>query len=248
MSRNGSHAGDISYISLALPDVDRGRAFYSSAIGWRFASGQVEQEGNQVDEVLPQIGLWACLQPTGRVAEGAVLAFRVDDIPAAVERVRQAGGTATEPAERPYGLEADCTDDQGLKFYLHQLPGGGRPAPANGGLEGDVSYVSLLVPDLERSRTFFAAVLGWSSPPGLSGGIQVTGTTPMIGLSTAGDRTPGAVLSYRVDDIEAAVSRVRDAGGTATDPVDRQYALEADCTDDQGIPFYLHQFAVGQPA
>jgi uncharacterized protein len=36
--------------------------------------------------------------------------------------VTAAGGTATEPRREPYGLTADCTDDQGTRFYLGQFP------------------------------------------------------------------------------------------------------------------------------
>jgi predicted enzyme related to lactoylglutathione lyase len=62
----------------------------------------------------------------------------------------------------------------------------------------------------------------------------------MIGIGRGDDR--GAVLCFRVDDIAAAVARIRDAGGTAGDPIQRPYAVEADCADDQGVRFYLHQF------
>ena len=48
------------------------------------------------------------------------LSFRVDDIAAAVERVRAAGGRADEPERRPYGLHAECVDDQGVTFRLWQ--------------------------------------------------------------------------------------------------------------------------------
>ena len=48
------------------------------------------------------------------------LSFRVDDIVAAVERVRAAGGHADEPARRAFGLHSACTDDQGATFYLWQ--------------------------------------------------------------------------------------------------------------------------------
>ncbi|MDP9453466.1 MAG: glyoxalase, partial [Actinomycetota bacterium] len=39
----------------------------------------------------------------------------------AVEAVRAAGGTATDPERMPYGITADCTDDQGGAFHLGQL-------------------------------------------------------------------------------------------------------------------------------
>ena len=31
---------------------------------------------------------------------------------------------AAEPQQEPYGLTADCTDDQGTRFYLGQFPAG----------------------------------------------------------------------------------------------------------------------------
>ncbi len=48
--------------------------------------------------------------------------WTVADIDAAVARVRQAGGTVlAEPSRQPYGLMAECTDDQGSRFYLGQF-------------------------------------------------------------------------------------------------------------------------------
>lgn len=46
--------------------------------------------------------------------------YTVDDIEPAVARVREAGGTATDPARQPYGVTSECTDDQGSRFYLGQ--------------------------------------------------------------------------------------------------------------------------------
>jgi predicted enzyme related to lactoylglutathione lyase len=46
----------------------------------------------------------------------------VSDIDAAVTRVREAGGTVlAEPSRQPYGLMAECTDDQGGRFYLGEF-------------------------------------------------------------------------------------------------------------------------------
>ena len=44
--------------------------------------------------------------------------YRVTDVASAVERVRAAGGTATDPERQPYGVTAVCTDDQGTRFHL----------------------------------------------------------------------------------------------------------------------------------
>jgi uncharacterized protein len=247
LSRNGTRTGDISYISLGVPDLDRARAFYGRVLGWRFDAGRLDPARGQVDDVIPMIGMWSGPQMSGRVVHGAVLAFRVDDIEEAVAAVRAHGGTATDPRREPYGLTADCRDNQGLDFYLHQLPPPGGEAPGNGALPGDVSYVSLLVTDSAQAQEFYGAVLGWRFTPGAAPeGWSVEGPRPMIGLLGGRRDDAGAILCYQVDDLGAAVARVRDAGGSATDPAERPYGLESSCTDDQGTPFYLHEFPADQ--
>jgi predicted enzyme related to lactoylglutathione lyase len=48
--------------------------------------------------------------------------WTVADINAAVARVREAGGTVlAEPSRQPYGVTAECADDQGARFYLGQF-------------------------------------------------------------------------------------------------------------------------------
>jgi uncharacterized protein len=234
LSRHGTQAGDVSYVTFALPDLARGRAFYGAVLGWTFDSGPVDGAGSQVEDVIPQVGLWSGPVPSGRRLHGAVLGYRVDDLEQAVAAVRAHGGTATDPHGERYGRSAECVDDQGVEFFLHQLPpAGGRP-PQNGDQAGDVSYVSVIVDDPGAAQTFYGAVLGWQFEDGSPQAV------PQVGFGR-GERA-GAVLCFRVDDITAAVARVRAAGGTATDPVPRPYALEADCVDDQNTPFYLHEF------
>ncbi|MGI8758558.1 MAG: hypothetical protein ACR2K0_04560 [Acidimicrobiales bacterium] len=46
--------------------------------------------------------------------------FAVADV-VATERVRGAGGTASEPESMPYGITSECTDDQGFSFYIGEL-------------------------------------------------------------------------------------------------------------------------------
>lgn len=243
LSRNGTRTGDISYISLGIPHLDRAKAFYGRVLGWRFATGRQDPAGGQVDDVIPQIGLWSGPQLSGRVTHGAVLAFRVEDLDEAIAAVRAHGGTATDARREPYGLTANCTDNQGLDFYLHQLPPPGREAPENGGLPGDVSYVTVLVADGGLAQEFYGAVLGWRfSPTGRPDGWSVEGPRPQVGLAGGRADDAGVVLSYQVADLAEAVSRVREAGGSATDPAERPYGLESSCTDDQGTPFYLHEF------
>lgn len=239
LSRNGTRHGDVSYITLALPDGAAGRRFYSRVLGWSFGAGREEHEANRVDDVIPEIGLWPASAWRDTVTAGAILSWRVDDIAAAVEAVRAADGTATDPEQQPYGLQSACSDGRGLRFWLHQLPAASEPAGPNGERHGDVSYVVLRVVDLEHAQRFFSSVLGWTFTPGPAG-VHVGGTAPMTGMS---EGSPGAVLCYRVDDVAAAVERVAMAGGRAGDVAARPYGAESLCADDQGIEFYLHQLS-----
>lgn len=244
--RNGARHGDVSYITLGLPDLARGRAFYAAVLGWRFSAGSSEH-GAQVDHIVPMTGLWAGEQPAGGRVHGGALGFRVHDITAAVAAIGIHGGTASDPRREPYGITAEGIDNQGIPFYLHEIPDsepstGG--APLHGEVEGDLSYLTMVVPDLDAARAFYGAVFGWTFDTANPGGAQVGGVAPQIGMTTAsetGSTDPGVILCYRVADVAAAVVRVREAGGQAREVAQRPYGLESLCADDQGTPFYLHQ-------
>ena len=111
-----AHDGDLAYVTFEVTDSRRARDFYGSVLGWRFAPGRVA-DGWQVVGTTPPMGLSG-----GHARATAVPMWRVADLRAAVGRVTAAGGTATEPRRAPYGLTADCTDDQGTRFYLGQFP------------------------------------------------------------------------------------------------------------------------------
>jgi uncharacterized protein len=246
--------GDVSYMSLWVHDVGRAADFYSGVLGWRLASAESETDRQieglsishgmasltGVDQYLAQLGLSVGhpLEPT------LFLSFLVDDIRAAVERVRNAGGQASAIEERPYGALAMCVDDQGLTFALHALPQGARPPRPSqfAAHAGDVAYVTIETVDDARARAFFGAVLGLKFTPGsVERGWSIPEVVPMSGLS-GGHPVSRVISMYRVDDIAAAVSRVRALGGQATDPETQRYGITATCDDGQGTTFYLGQF------
>jgi predicted enzyme related to lactoylglutathione lyase len=112
---NGTIHGDLTYVTLEVTDSRAVRDFYGSVLGWQTSPGHVE-DGWQIDRVMPMTGLWG-----GADAATGVPMYRVDDIETAVERVRAAGGTATDPEQQSYGISVDCVDDQGTRFYLGQV-------------------------------------------------------------------------------------------------------------------------------
>lgn len=214
--------GDIGYASLWVPDVERAAAFYGRVLGWTFS-------GRRVEGTVPALGLW------GEQERGTLFCcYAVDDVHAAVRRVREAGGEAGEPQQEPWGLTVDCTDDQGVRFAVYEQ---GTGPSRDRGRHGDLGYVTYQVVDSARARAFYGAVLGWTFRPGrVTDSAQVEGR--LAGIS-GGHEQPTVVPMWLVDDVEAAVRRVREAGGQATDPARQPYGLTAECRDDQGTPFYL---------
>ena len=215
-------AGGVGYLWLTVPDADRARQFWGDVLGWEFRGGDrggLSVRGNQV-------GIGA---GSGHAAWHA--SYAVPDVAAAVERVRASGGRSGDVEQRPYGAAADCTDDQGFDFALHDTA-------ARAEVTG-LSYVTVEVPDAAATRAFYGEVLGWRFTPGrVEDGWGVEDVEPMTGLHGGHERS-AVVPMWRVDDVAAAVEAIRAAGGTATDPERMPYGTTAECTDDQGARFYV---------
>ncbi len=116
-------------------------------------------------------------------------------------------------------------------------------------MSGEPSYFALGVEDAERGRAFYAGLFGWDTEPGPGGGFAVA--TPGIPGGIHGS-DPGAspYLFFRVEDLDAALARVRALGGSveeAHDDPETEAASAARfgrfrlCRDDQGSSFGLHE-------
>jgi predicted enzyme related to lactoylglutathione lyase len=113
---NGAGPGEVSYITYEVTDSSAFRAFYSRVLFWTFEPGRIE-DGWQVQQTHPMAGVAG-----GSTQQVTVPMWTVEDVDAAVARVREAGGTVIdEPSQQPYGKSAQCTDDQGTRFYLGEL-------------------------------------------------------------------------------------------------------------------------------
>ncbi len=115
-SLNGAGPGELSYVTYEVGDSAGFRDFYAGVFGWSFEPGRVS-DGWQISQTQPMAGVAG-----GARRPSTVPMWTVADIDAAVRRVREGGGEViSEPAQQPYGLMAECTDDQGGRFYLGQF-------------------------------------------------------------------------------------------------------------------------------
>lgn len=108
------HPGDLVYVTMQVVDSAKARSFYGRVLGWRFSGGTVA-DGWRVEGLEEMVGISG-----GHERATNVPVYHARDIAATVAAVREAGGTSTDAAQRPYGLAAECTDDQGTRFGLWQ--------------------------------------------------------------------------------------------------------------------------------
>ena len=165
------------------------------------------------------------------------LHLEVDDVDASTERARRHGALVErEPVDQPYGRGSVIVDPFGHRWMLLR-----PPARATQLRQGDVADLMMVAREAHRAKEFYEAVLQVPFTSGHPGTWRAEETQPPLGILPARDAEPEVQLSYRVDDIAAAVERVRVAGGHADEPERRPFGLTARCVDDQGATFRLWQ-------
>jgi uncharacterized glyoxalase superfamily protein PhnB len=165
------------------------------------------------------------------------LHLEVDDVDATTERARRSGAAVErEPTDQPYGRGAVIVDPFGHRWMLLR-----PPARATRLRQGDVANVTMVARDADRAREFYEAVLQVPFSAGHPGTWRTEEIAPPLGIFSSRGAEPEVQLSYRVDDLAAAVQRVRAAGGRADEPERMPYGLVSRCVDDQGVTFRLWQ-------
>ncbi|MDR6508042.1 VOC family protein [Arthrobacter oryzae] len=115
-------------------------------------------------------------------------------------------------------------------------------------MSGEPAFFEIGVEDPQRGKAFYGALFGWDFTPGPSaGGGFMIGTPGLSGGIHGGDAGAVPYLFFRVDDMDAALERVRELGGSVDEPElgdetsAGEYGRFKLCKDDQGSPFGLHE-------
>ncbi|UQX02364.1 VOC family protein [Streptomyces sp. RerS4] len=223
--------GSPNWLDLGTPDTGAAADFYTRVFGWHFVSAG------------PDAGGYGFFQLGGKTVaalgplddEGATSAwtvyFQSPDIQATAQAVTAGGGRVrAEPMDvMGEGWLAQFTDPQGAEFACWQ-PGktGGLQATSE---DNTLVWVELHVPDPEVAIAFYAKLFGWRSQdmraPGMT--YRVIGTADgdledasFGGVAPLREGAGGAdvrwVPYFKVPDVDATVSAVRDAGGSVLMP------------------------------
>jgi uncharacterized glyoxalase superfamily protein PhnB len=188
----------------------------------------------EASDLWPEVPVRAPDSPT---TFSHTLHLDVDDVDAITEHARRAGATIErEPSDQFYGRRSSLVDPFGHRWILRR-----PPATETRLRQGDVANITIAAGDPDRARQFYEAVLQVPFAGAHPGTWRTEETRPPVAILPAGSAAPEVQLSFRVDDIAAAVERVRAAGGQAGQPERRRFGLSATCTDDQGVTFRLWQ-------
>jgi predicted enzyme related to lactoylglutathione lyase len=181
-------------------------------------------------------------------AASVSLVLHVTDVEARVAATRLHGGTITKEIAEAYGSRnATVVDPFGHRWMLQQsittVPA--TEAPAAPWHQGDIGYVSIQIPDPDLAADFYSAVLGWTYSDVNPNGRHVGGQAMSLGIW--GGEQPDLFCCYAVGDVDAAVVRVRAAGGVAGNPTEAPFGRVAECTDVDGRKFAVFAPPAGAP-
>ena len=240
------------WYELQPTDAAAAEAFYCAVVGW-----SAQRLGD------PPAGYTTLNTDKGGVAGIMTLGvgegpprwigyISVDNVDAAVERVKAAGGAVRHPPVDVPGMLrfAGVSDPQGAAFVVFKglspeaLPAGGADEP------GYVGWHELGAKDGARAFDFYGGQFGWTRTGvfdmGEMGAYQMW--TDGRGGDAGGMLTlpadaggPAWSFYFQVDSIDAAVARITAAGGTLTNGPHQvptgDWIVQA--TDPQGAAFSL---------
>jgi uncharacterized protein len=223
-----SPQGRFIWYDILTTDVPAAKSFYCAVTGWNAAdSGLSDRDYTILIAGEAPIGGLMAL-PGAVPGDGAAPRWNgyigVDDVDAVAARIVDAGGAIHRgPDDIPtVGRFAVVTDPQGAAFSLFKALDGGSPPPAAAaGTPGHIGWHELGAANWEAAFGFYAGLFGWTKADAVDMGPMGTyqlfavGGVPVGGMMNRpeGQGAPSWSYYVNVDEITAAVERVKDAGG-----------------------------------
>ncbi|QTN38305.1 VOC family protein [Cryomorphaceae bacterium] len=243
------HHGSIIWRELIVHDGQQVIPFYQSVFGWTIEQSfdgdndyYLVKKGNK-----PIAGIWAIGQKDAGSGGEWIPFISVENVSASADRLRIVGGsTLGETFDmKGRGKAAIVRDPQEAMFGIIRTDYG-DPEPQVG--IGEFVWAELWAEDPSAVSRFYSG-LGYEMT------AKSEGLNPYYLLQNKGERVGGAIknpmletrsfwVSYiSVDNVEAAVERVKASGGTVyLEPtIDFREGRTAICADPSGAPFLLQQ-------
>ena len=246
--------GRFVWYELMTTDIETAKAFYANVVGWgtRDASAPGLAYSLFTTGDSPVTGLMNV--PEGARRTGVTPQWMgyvgVDDVDAAVDRIKQLGGAVyVPPTDLPtISRFSVVADPQMATLALVKGQSSGGAPSADLDALGRVGWHELLAADWEKAFAFYGELFGWQkadSHTGVMGtyqGFSVGGKT-IGGMLTKPPTLPLPFWLYyfNTDDVQAAAKRVEAGGGQIlygpTGVPGGAWIVH--CTDPQGAIFAL---------
>jgi uncharacterized protein len=250
------------WYELHTSNPEQAHAFYTKVLGWKAQDAGMPGKEYSIF-LVGETGVAGVLKKpesafTGRAKAWWMGYIGVNNVDAFAERVVTAGGAVRRAAEDIPGVGrfAVVADPQGAIFTLFE------PNPSMSRTElppktpGTFAWHDLAAAEWQSDFEFYSKLFGWSKATALDMGpeygtyqIFAAGNLTLGGMMTRVDKNqaPGWMFYINVEDIDAAIARAVDAGGTITHGPSTVPTGEriANCLDPQGAIFGM--VAPGKP-
>lgn len=241
------------WYDLMTSDIKSAEAFYHSVLGWSVSdSGLSDRTYKILSAGSTMVG---GLMPIPDHAEGASPAWMgylgVDDVDAYAKRMSDAGGAIHRgPEEIPgIGRFAVVDDPEGATLALYKGNSPEEPEDPPEGATGHVGWRELRAGNGPRAFAYYCDLFGWSAGEAIDMGSMGKYQIFAVGATAAGaimtklaeTPVPGWLYYFEVDGVEAATSRVKQAGGKVVVGPHQVPGGSwiAHCLDPQGAKFGL---------
>jgi len=244
-------ASEFHWYELRTSDPKAAAAFYTKVVGWgTMDAGSPEFPYTVMTTDKGGVAGIGVVPPVPTAKPGWIGYVAVDDVDAYAVKLAKAGGTVhTQPADIPGILRyADVADSQGTDFVIYH--GFAAEGPPQGqGEPGYMGWRELIATEAGAAFDFYSGLFGWTK-----GEAFDMGPMGSYQLFAAGGANIGGMMTrqyqgepprwnyyFRVDSTNAAIERLKAAGGTVVNGPQQvpsgEFVVQA--RDPQGLTFCL---------
>jgi uncharacterized protein len=216
----------VVHFEIGGPDDAQLAEFYAGLLGWDMRP--ISGIDYRLVDTCGGTGINGGVQKRADGSYAVTFYVQADDLQAVLDKVNLLGGKTETPITELPGMAtyARFEDLDGLVVGLvlgPADPGAGQPdadqPPVPGPSAGagmPVDWFEVLGPDPERSQRFYAEIFGWQ-PTAEVGGYRMIDTGSDRGIRGgigAGQDGTWATVYARVPDVQAAITRAGELGGS----------------------------------
>ena len=246
--------GFFTWYELLTTDAAAAASFYRDVIGWGTSALSTTLPAYALFTVgeVPTAGLMELPEEGRRM--GAMPRWMgyvgVSDVHVAADRIKRLGGAIyVPPTDTNIGRISVVADPHTATFAVVDRLQTTPQRPADSGKPGRIGWHELFATDLDKETAFYCDLFGWQRADSVANHVA----DAYVSLSAGGQTIAGALKRHpegappfwlfylNVDDLDAAVERVRARGGQASpNATELPGGLSvAHCVDPLGAAFAL---------